>query len=198
LNSSNIDFLQRIKLLAANYYNKVRANLLKSSNDSGAEEDKSVIEIYAQQDKFGRKKYWNTSNSYSITIKKAYPAEGDIIIDDEKQIKFNTTSLVSEFFESGGRSDYNDETMFDPQGKLGIRFYEDVDLEKSKLSASAAIVKKEYGKKCSDPDLYPDDVNCVKIDDTKTILLTFDQSSIKAGQTITLHLEKLLILLATK
>jgi len=30
-----------------------------------------------------------------------------------------------------------------------------------------------------------------QIDDTKTILLTFDQSSIKAGQTITLHLEKI-------
>jgi len=36
--------------------------------------------------------------------------------------------------------------MFDPQGKLGILFYEDIDLNKTKITASIPIIKKEYGK----------------------------------------------------
>jgi len=80
--------------------------------------------------------------------------------------------------------------MFDPQGKLGVRFYEDIDLQKCDLTSPVPITKKEYGKKCSDERLDPQDSNCSLVDDKKIVLLTFDRPRVSAGQKITLNFEK--------
>jgi len=88
---------EKTKILARSYYQFLRASILNSSNDSENNQlDKSIIEIYAQQDKFGRKNYWDTNTSYQITIKKAYPIDGDIIINDPKQNSFKTTDLIAD------------------------------------------------------------------------------------------------------
>jgi len=63
--------------------------------------------------------------------------------------------LIGGFFEEGGRSDYNNAEMFDPQGKLGVRFYEDIDLQKCDLTSPVPITKKEYGKNVPTKDLIP-------------------------------------------
>jgi uncharacterized protein YfaS (alpha-2-macroglobulin family) len=153
--------------------------------------DKTVIEIYAAKDKFGRAKMWDAKSVYRIAIAKAFPDSGGIATDSTKQIDFQTTDLISGVSETGARSPHAGAGMFDPAGKLSVFFYEDIDLNASVVSASVPIIKKEYGKKCDDPNFSLNDYNCREIEDKRVLLVTLDKDKIGAGQAINVSLDKI-------
>jgi len=181
-----------------NYLSGLKASIMDAFVPGGDEYDKSVIEIYAKKDKYGRAKFWNTNSSYSVAVDKAYPVEGDIIISDARKVGFASSGLISAFAQVDGRSDYNGKDMFDPKGRLAINFYEPVDIGASTFMATIPITKKEYGQKCDDPNFDLTDTNCNKVDDTKVVLLTFDAAKSSPGQTILVRLEKVVNFSGTK
>jgi len=180
---------------AGSWFSDLKAGILNSvmggkKESAVSEFDKSVIEIYAKNDKFGRSKFWDAQNQYKITVEKAFPLEGDIVVESPKVMDFTTTGLIRGWSQSDGRSTYSGADMFDPQGRLAISFYEPVDLSASAFGASIPVVKKEYGQKCDDLNFTVNDSNCNKIDDKSIVLLSFDRGRISAGQTISVVLDK--------
>lgn len=186
------DIVARVKSLFSNLTAGILDSIMpdKNKGESG-DVDKSVIEIYAKKDKFGRSKFWNADNKYKITINKAFPVEGDINIDTPRQIEFSTTGLVASWKQSDGRDSYASPEMFDPQGRLAVAFYEPVSLNSSSFNASVPVIKKEYGQKCDNANFTINDPNCVKVDDKSVVMLSFDQGKISAGQTILVSLDKI-------
>ena len=57
---------------------------------------------------------------------------GDIIIDKERTISFNTTSIVKSYEAISPRTTQVSQSLFDPKGELVINFYEDIDIKKVK------------------------------------------------------------------
>lgn len=149
-----------------------------------AETDTSVIMVYNKVDQAGRNDFWNLKSEYLLSIKKAYPLNGDIILDSPKTIRISTTDIYESIYVSSERTRDSSKEMFDPQGSLIYSFYEEVDLDKTRISASAPIKTIAYGEKCSDDNLSIDSSACEKVPDRKILIVTFDYERVSVGSVI--------------
>lgn len=142
--------------------------------------DESIILVYNKQDKFGREKLWDFNTGYSLKINKAYPQEGDIILNENREINIQVTDIVAYTSASSNRTSFSTPSFFDPQGKLLIEFYEEINLAKSKIIADK-LAKIGYGEKCKEEDEnldYSGETECEKETDRKKIYLEFDYGKI--------------------
>jgi hypothetical protein len=191
----NLGFFEKVKRNVYLTFNSIKRNLIYGLAGLGVIEkwtdsvaEKSVLEIYPQKDKFNRKELWDFDTTYTIKINKAYPSEGDIDLDEFKSISFNTTGIINSISAESDRTSYSTKDLFDPKGRLIVKFYEDINLSKSEFSASAYINKTEYGEKCEDGTY---GTNCRKVEDKKTIYFTFNDQSINPGEVINLNFIKI-------
>ncbi|MCX6736878.1 MAG: Ig-like domain-containing protein, partial [Candidatus Parcubacteria bacterium] len=127
----------------------LKLNFLPSASNQNGTVDKTTLEIYGLKDRFGRAKMWDANNNYKLVINKAYPEEGDIILNESRQIAFNVTDVVSSVSAESDRTSYAQSDFFDPKGKLWISFYEDMDLNAMRIN-SAHLKETGYGEKCKD------------------------------------------------
>ena len=155
------------------------------------ERNKSVIRIYNKADRFGRKKFWDFGNNYILEIKKAYPAEGDIILDEKATAAVHASGIIAEVSAESERTGYATPQFFDPQGKLWIKFYEEIDLRKSKYKISK-LKDIGYGEKCKDENKEVSlDVECEKVPDKRKIFITFKDKEIGRGENLQVKFEKI-------
>ncbi len=155
--------------------------------------DKSILEIYNKHDQHGRENVWDFESQYSYTLAKAYPAEGDMILEQGFSGTVSIPPIIGNITAESPRSRHATQDLFDPEGKLWITFAEDINKDASKIEAPA---RKEigYGEKCREPQageevFYGED--CQKVPDQKRIYLTFDPSSFKPGQEFMVTFKKI-------
>jgi len=153
------------------------------------EGEKSVIKIYNRQDKFGRKKLWDFGKSYTLKIERAFPLEGDIILNEKRKVTFHVLPIIKAMRTESDRTSSADLDLFDPQGRLKVEFYEEIDLSKSEITAYA-LNKIEYGEKCKEGET-SSFATCEKVPDKSTIYLYFDPSKLSPNQSIQIKFEKL-------
>ena len=197
---------QRVPFVA-NYYqeeegiavssNPIRRILASLQNFLSAADKKtkggknqSIIQVVPQNDQFGRAGLWDFNHSYQININKAYSVKGDINMEQPIIISFNVHDLIKSFIATSERTYYAAPGFFDPQGKLLLEFYEEINLKKSSITA-ANIRDITYGQKCTDPNKSLENEGCIKIDDKTHLFVTFDYNLIQIGQPILLTLEKI-------
>ncbi len=153
--------------------------------------NKSVIEIYNARDKFSRKDLWDFNNEYLLEIKRAYPLEGDINLDQPKIINFKTTGVIKDISAFSERTNYADLNFFDPQGKLYVTFWEDIDLDRS-IITGPKIKDIGYQEKCKDSSKkFSSGVQCEKVPDKKSIFITFQDKDIGRGEQLEINFEKI-------
>jgi len=143
--------------------------------------NQSKIFVYNKKDQFGREKLWDFNDSYRVSLLKAYPAEGDILLEEPKETVIQVTDIISNMSATSDRSSFVTPEFFDPQGKLWIEFYEDVDLKNSVIDADRKVSVK-YGEKCKENVAeapVPSSEDCEKETDLKKIYITFDSGNIK-------------------
>ncbi|MGD0577159.1 MAG: Ig-like domain-containing protein, partial [Candidatus Staskawiczbacteria bacterium] len=172
-----------------NFIGKMTAGILDFLTGQRSDVDQNTIEIYQQKDEFGRQRFWDFNKSYTVTINKAYPTEGDIVLITPKVIDFTTADVVSGWTAHSDRTNLAGLGLFDPQGYLTATFFENIDLSRSNITATN-LQKIEYGQKCKDPN-DPDTVNCEKTQDNKTLNLYFNANAIKPGDSISINLNKI-------
>jgi hypothetical protein len=167
------------------------------------EVNESVIALYQKKDKHGRDRLWDFTNEYEINIKKAYPTEGDIILDEKNNSTLTATDIVKHIQSVSDRSNYATLEFFDPQGSIDIEFYEDINLGRSKIVADK-LADIEYIKECKEEEqeegeevvvwsTYDSDEEeeCEKVDNKSKIRLTFKSGEIGLSEKINLKLEKI-------
>jgi uncharacterized protein YfaS (alpha-2-macroglobulin family) len=164
---------------------------LKKNSSVSQEENKSIIQIIPITDKFGRSSLWNFNSEYSVTINKAFPISGNINIEQPFYVDFYTRDFIDSITATSERTRDSSLNFFDPQGKLWIRFIEDINLGKS-IIKSSKLQGIGYGQKCSDPKLILEDKNCQKVDDKKSIFVSFNYQTVAVGEVINLSLEKII------
>lgn len=153
--------------------------------------DQSIIQIYPQQDQFDREKFWDFENNYSLTIRKAYPVEGDIILAEGRSTTIQVPSIIKEITAESERTNWAGPDFFDPQGKLWVSFYEEVNLDKSKITTSK-LKDIGYGEKCKDEELQiSKNIECEKVPDKEKIYLTFKSEEIGLEERLEVNFEKI-------
>jgi len=181
-----------INNLIARISNQFGIKWPSGQDQAGAEDlNQSVIQIYNKEDRFGRQKLWDFENSYSLRINKAYPTEGDIILDESRVANIYVPSIIKEITAESERTEYATSDFFDPQGKLWVNFYEEIDLNKSKIVAQK-LRDIGYGEKCKDEELkISKDVECKKIPDKERIYMTFQSEEIGLGERLEINFERI-------
>ncbi|MBU3918964.1 Ig-like domain-containing protein [Patescibacteria group bacterium] len=161
----------------------------KKSEQSGT--DETIINIYNARDRFGRKKLWDFDNDYTLVIRKAYPSEGDINLEERKTSGFNITGVIKNISAESDKTSWVSKDFFDPQGKLWVEFYEDIDLSRSRIE-SDKLKNIDYGLKCKDEDLYTSsNVDCEKVADKKRIYLEFNGNEVGLGESLEIDFKKI-------
>lgn len=154
--------------------------------------DKSILEIYNKADQHGREKFWDFNTSYTYSLKQAYPLEGDIVLAQGRSGSIVVGDVIAGLSAESSRSKFAEPDLFDPEGKLWVEFFEDVDKDATKISATN-LKEIGYGEKCKEPEsgeevYYSSD--CEKVTDFKKIFLTFDPKGLQRGQQIQIHFKK--------
>jgi len=155
--------------------------------------DKSILEIYNAQDRHGREKVWDFESQYSYALRRAYPTEGDMMLEQAYSGIVSIPPIINSITAESGRSQHVAQDLFDPEGKLWITFAEDINKDSSRIEAPA-LKEIGYGEKCQEPQAGEEisyGENCQKVPDQKRIYLTFDPASFKPGQEFTLMFKKI-------
>lgn len=153
--------------------------------------DKSTILIYNQKDKFGRSKFWDFDNSYSLNINRAYPEEGDIVLEEKRFSTIKVGDPIESITAESTRTQYTSADFFDPQGKLWVNFYEEIDLDKS-IITSSKLKEIGHGEKLKDETQDPAyGMEGEKTTDKKKIYLVFDSEKVGLGEKLEVNFEKI-------
>lgn len=156
--------------------------------------DESILEVFNGEDRYGRKGLWDFKTNYSFALPKSYPVEGDIVLNQFIGGSVNVADIIQSVNVESSRSRFTDVNFFDPQGKLWVTFYEDIDKDAGLISGQN-IKEIGYGEKCkTDADgktIYNSD-GCEKEKDLKKIFITFDSLKISAGSQIQVVFKKII------
>lgn len=155
---------------------------------SRKEEKSSVIEIYPRADKFGRDKLWDFENNYSLTVDRAYPTEGDIILDKSRSTAIQVPSIIKDISAESERTKYASPDYFDPQGKLWVTFYEDINLDRSEIKIPE-LKDIGYGKRCKSGQEQL--ANCEQVPDRNKIYITFREDKVHKGQRLRIKFKRI-------
>ncbi len=161
----------------------------KESKQTGT--DKTIINVYNARDRFGRKKLWDFENNYTLVVRKAYPLEGDINLEEQRSSNFSVTSIIKNISAESDKTNWASQDFFDPQGKLWVEFYEDIDLSRSRIE-SDKLKNIDYGLKCKDEDLYTSSsVDCEKVADKGKIYLEFKEREVGLNENMEIVFKKI-------
>ena len=155
--------------------------------------DTSALAIYGEADRNGRPRFWDFATSYSVSVGRAYPLEGDIVLEEGQTFSFFVPEVIAEMSATSKRSRHAAPDLFDPAGKLVVRFYEGIDKDASDISAPH-LRGIAYGEKCKLNE-YGEEVRsgnvCEKEPDKSALLLSFDPDAFGNGEKIPVTFRKL-------
>lgn len=155
--------------------------------------DASVLAIYSAADRNGRPRFWDFASSYSIALKKAFPLEGDIVLNQGRAYRFSVPEVIAGITAESERSRLVSADLFDPTGKLVVRFYEEIDKGASTISAPH-LRDLSYGEKCKRNENGEEvfDANtCEKEPDRTVIRLSFNPDAFANGEELPVEFKKI-------
>ncbi|MFA6566338.1 MAG: Ig-like domain-containing protein, partial [Candidatus Paceibacterota bacterium] len=156
--------------------------------------NRAVINVYPKEDRLGRARLWNFKSNYRITVKKAYPIEGNVVLNKTRSASIQVPEIISSVSAVSKRSADARPDMFDPEGELIVTFYEEIDRGRSKINAKG-LKNIEYGEKClEDGDgnvIYLDSGECEKGEDKNALVLHFDGAVFSRGEKIPIDFEEI-------
>jgi len=141
-NKQNIEFI-------AEYGTKTVYN--RDTEKEDELKDESLVLIYNKKDQYNRPGLWNFNGSYYLNIQNAYPKNGDINIFQDKGVFRNVTGIIDEISATSERTSFATQHFFDPQGELVVRFFEEINLNRSNIKADG-LVNVKYGEACKKND----------------------------------------------
>ncbi len=157
-------------------------------------EDRSVIRILPQKDSLGRSDLWDFKKDYNVSLSEAFPIAGDITFKEGMRYQIYVTGIVESITAQSERTDLTTPELFDPKGTATISFYEDINLDKSAISAKG-LKKIIYGEKCKaelTPSNYYSNGPCDKVEDRSIIIISFDPNQLTVpGEAVPISLKRI-------
>ena len=155
-------------------------------------EDTTKLFIYQKKDAHGRASVWDFDTTYEVTINGAEALFGTIPLEEKRIETVTVPSIVESVHADSPRTSLARPDFLDPQGTLSVTFYDDVNKDSSSFTLPG---KKDvvYGTRCKKDDSGEEvmrDGECVKEDDPRTLVFSFDQNSVPKDKGFELSLQK--------
>jgi len=155
----------------------------------GKEIDNTTLAVFQKQDVNKRSLFWDFSQSYKFEITRAVPLHGPIELIESRNSNLSVPEVIANVRAQSERSNSVRPDLFDPQGELIVRFYEDIDLSQTSIKAKG-LVKSEYSTVCkNDESDYSE--RCVNATDQQEIILTFNHSVFAPDETFEINFERI-------
>lgn len=164
-----------------------------SSRKYKTETDQSKLFVYQKKDSHGRSNLWDFETTYRVTIDGAVPLSGTKDLSVGKNSTVNVPNIVEQVTAESDRTSLVRPDLLDPKGTLTVRFYEDIDKNRSDINVKG-LRSIEYGERCK-TDVSGEPIqlgnNCEKEADTRTIIISFDASKFSTDESFSLELKKI-------
>ncbi len=129
---------------------------------------------------------WEINQNYVITISRALPKSGgNIILDKKRSFTYQVGGLIKYSKVTSPQTADASPSHFDPKGTLVIAFYEDIDLDKSRISGQN-ISRIVYGEKCVEESRQ----DCLTTANKQEIIISF-KSGVELGEKIEISLDEI-------
>lgn len=193
-NNSNVFRISNDKKIDVNVNYGERVTVDYNTGKETKVQDSSVVRVYAKADRLGRVNMWDTVTSYNLSLTKSYPLAGDIIYDKQINTSIVTTDILESVTAESVKTELASPALFDPEGTVTLNFYEDIDLSKSKIDGRG-LKNIEYSKGCQKNSLndysYISSDLCIKVDNKKQLLLTFNPKEFNLGDVVSITSSKI-------
>lgn len=157
------------------------------------EEDTTKLFVYQKEDSHGREKLWDFDTNYFVTITGAYSPYGTEKLEERRIESFSVLSVVESIRAESPRTTLARPDFFDPKGTLAVAFYEDIDKSKTDIDFPGKH-SVAYGTRCKRDDQGETVMKkgeCEKEEDTKKLVLSFDENAFTEGQTFAVAFNKI-------
>ncbi|MBP6881471.1 MAG: Ig-like domain-containing protein [Candidatus Pacebacteria bacterium] len=157
------------------------------------EADTSKLFIYQDEDTHGRDRLWDFDTTYEMAITGASPLLGNKDLIEGRNTTVSVPNIIENVTAQSERSSQVRPDLFDPQGKLVVTFYEDVDKDNSDIAVKG-IGKIEYGERCK-TDENGNEIrlgsDCEKEADKRNLIFTFKADQFAKDESFDLVLKKI-------
>lgn len=119
--------------------------------------------------------------------------EGDIDLNERNETHIQVGEVIASLSAESSRTTFVSPSLFDPEGKLLVEFYEGIDLQASQIT-SDKLIEKGYEEKCKgnlEEYYYGSSVECEKEEDKKKIYFIFDKGVLDNFEIIKINFEKI-------
>lgn len=156
-------------------------------------ENMNAIEVRQRRDTHGRQGLWDFETSYSFSIRSAEPLFGTSPMKQGKHSSFSINNVISATEAESEATRLARTDFFDPAGKLKVTFYEEVDKDRSRITAPH-LQSITYGETCL-RDEFGDVIrignSCEKVSDQTVLIFDFDESRIGRSETMNIGFERI-------
>ncbi len=153
--------------------------------------DRSILNIFQKTDSHGREGFWDFNSSYVLSIAKAVPEKGDIILIEPRSSTFTVPTIIESVHAVSDRSTWVRPDLFDPTGTLVVTFYEDIDKDKTDIKTKN-LAGVAYGEKCkvdaSGEIVYSSGGDCLKEADKRVLIFSFDSKKFSTSEAFNIAL----------
>jgi alpha-2-macroglobulin len=157
------------------------------------EQDRNQLHIYQKRDTHGRSGLWDFDTTYRVAVSGAVPLAGDKELTEGRNVTVSIPDVIQSITAQSEKTNLASQNLFDPEGTLSIKFYEDVEIKRSDFMVKG-LRAVEYGETCK-VDESGQTVwlgsGCEKVADKSTLLFSFDSGVFTRNETFTLELEKI-------
>jgi uncharacterized protein YfaS (alpha-2-macroglobulin family) len=160
-------------------------------------EDRSIISIVPANALRGHANVWDFENNYTASITSAYALGGTIplagtVASPVASATVSVSSVIQQVTAQSEKTELASTDLFDPAGTVTFSFYEGIDKDKSTIQVKG-LRTSVYGKKCkpTDDSEQPSSDTCAKVDDTSTLIMTFDPSAYARGEKVPVVFDQL-------
>lgn len=164
----------------------------RETRKNTTKEDKRKLYIYQKKDIHGRSRLWNFDTTYAVEIKGATPLKGTMNLEEGSNTMVSVSTIVESVTAQSDRTTLLRPDLVDPEGTVTVTFFDDVDKDRSTISAKGlkSIV---YGERCK-TDEKGESIqlgsSCEKEADTKTLIFSFDSNAFQVDESFNLELDK--------
>lgn len=157
------------------------------------ETDNTKLFIYQKKDSHGRGRLWDFDTTYKISIKGATPLTGTKNLTVGKNSTVSVPNIVENVSADSDRSTLVRSDLLDPQGKLRVTFYEEVDKDQSDIEVKG-LNNIAYGERCKTDDkgntIYVGS-RCEMEADQKVLIFSFNEKAFVTDESFPLELKKI-------
>gem|GEM_PF-3958478 len=158
------------------------------------EVDTSRIWVRPLKDTHGRDGLWDFESSYTLTVGKQYPLEGNVVDTHAFTWTYRMPTVLSSFGAESERSSFVQPMFFDTTGVLTATFYEPVSITNSTIGLRG-LRDVRYGKTCNvDEDgntIYNHETKkCEEVDDKHVLKIRVAPGSYRPDDSADITFEK--------